>query len=728
MLTRVLLALVTIAALAWVPPALAQQGARASDPVEKLMDDFVHYVRIDKPDLAADVGKLILAKGLTEREFAAMIEDGNMYSDFQDALGKALRYPEVEPIVAEMDRLYREGKRSEARDPREISKNIALLEGNLRARRMGRQRLFAASEYAMVQLLEAYLDRNDNVLRTEVESVMIDMGPGAVTPLCTALPQLQPADQESVVKVLGIIGYRTALPYIAELRDSTNVGAVRVACDRAVERITDEGQVTASPATLYRDLAEGYFDERSELTIFPAEQSQLLWSFDPALGLLFTPIATPVYHEAMTMRLTEHAMRLDPTGTADALSLWTAANLRREIETPEAYDNPAYPADRRGAEYYAVYFGPETCQAVLARALEDDNTQLARRAIGALAKTAGGPALWVGDDRKPAPLLSALQYPDRRVQYDAALVLGAAQPHYDFPGSERVVPTLASAVRDAAQRYAVMITPDRDSYNELRGLVSGLGYNPLAFSATLADAIQAMADIPGVDLLIIDEPTPDTAANVLTDARNVPKLAVSPTLLLASAEGAIDLTNRYRNDRLVTVRRRAIPTDMMQNGVNELVERGAGGPITPDEARDYTARALTVLRDLAMAENTVLDAGDAVAPLISSLADADPQTQLLIAEVLARIEQPRAQVAVMDTALSADGDQQARLLDAVASSARRFGNMLEPRQVNELMEITRFADAREATSAAALMGSLNLPNRELVPFVLDEESEQVGLR
>ena len=722
-----------IALLAIAPLVLAAAPASAQQDmgdrsVERLMDDFIHFVRIDDPDVAAAIGREILSRGLTEREFAALIEDSDRFrlADFEDAVGKAMKRPELEPIVGEMERLFLAGKRSEARDPQEISRNIEMLVGNLRARRIARERLIAASEYAMAQLLDAFLDVGNQERRTQVQLVMEDMGPGAVMPLCTALPHLSSTDQQSVVEVLGIVGYPTALPFIAEVLESADTPDLRAACERAIARI-GRGDRSLDPARLFYELAVGYFNERSELTVFPGESFQLLWTYDPGLGLTFTPIATPVFDEAMCMRFTERSMRLDPSDSFDPVALWVGANFKREIETPAGYDNPAYELPR-DALFYAVASGAEINQAVLQRALMANNTQLARRAIAALAQTAGGTALWTGQDGQPAPLIDALQYPSRRVQYEAALVLGAAQPRSSFPGSERVVPTLASAVRDASDQYALIITPDRDAYNELRGLVTGMGYDALAFAANNAEAARLVADAPGVDLLVIEQSSPERTADTLAQARVAPKLRVAPALLLTSADGAIDLSNRYRGNRLVAVRQRSITTQMMQQAVTGIVESGAGGPITDDEARAYTARSLDVLLDLAMASGSVLDASESARYLIVALPNATGQTQLRIAEVLGWINQARAQVALMDAALDASGEQQARLIDVVAASARRHGNQLEPRQITRVVGLMRSGADREATAAAALVGSLNLEGRDLVPLILGEQAEAIGQR
>ena len=44
--------------------------------------------------------------------------------------------------------------------------------------------------------------------------------------------------------------------------------------------------------------------------------------------------------------------------------------------------------------------------------------------------------------------------------------------------------------------------------------------------------------------------------------------------------------------------------------------------------------------------------------------------------------------------------------------------MLEQRQINRLIELASGTDETEATAAAALAGSLNLPNTTLLPLIL----------
>src|SRR5690606_12794146 len=121
---------------------------------------------------------------------------------------------------------------------------------------------------------------------------------------------------------------------------------------------------------------------------------------------------------------------------------------------PEGERDPSYGQNMRQPSFYAMIAGPLRLQDVLSKALADRDPALAVDAIDALARTAGTNAL-INRGAGVQPLLRALQFPDRRVRYHAALALGQALPENDYEGSQRVVPVLAEAIRQTANRYAM---------------------------------------------------------------------------------------------------------------------------------------------------------------------------------------------------------------------------------------------------------------------------------
>jgi hypothetical protein len=693
--------------------AWAQEARKEELRQQELLKDFIHYVKIDRADLAKAAGDELLGIGLTGPAFVDLIESSGEVDRFNDAAPKGMRMGELEPTAAALMRAYERGLLERARLAEEVARNIQLLTGSARAKILARERLLTAGEYAMPQLLEALLDRSNPALQAESARVIVDLGRQAIIPLVTALPGLDAGAQERAIDVLGLIDYATSLPFLYDIASETTNPSVKAAADRAIARL--KGNAGEGAAGAYAALADAYYQERSELTSFPSEDVQLLWSFDPGVGLVMTGIATPVFHEAMAMRMVERSLTLRATNP-DAVALWVASNFSREIDSPEAYENPAYGAGRREAMYYAVAAGADTGQRVLARAIDTRDTPLARRAIASIERTAGGDTLWSGQGPRK-PLLEALTYPNRRVQYEAALALASAQPTSGFAGSERVVPILGGAIREASTRFAVVLVSDAEQYPRIREMLEKLGYDVAPAARNLADAEASIADASAVDL-IVTMLNPTTTRETIEGARGSAKLLATPILAFSPTQGLEELNAEYARDVSVAVRSERISNEAVVNTINGLVESALGGPISDAEAESYSTRAISALRDLAVARNPVFDVGDATTPLSQALLATAGSLQLDLAEVLARVDRPAAQAALFDASVAASDVQRIALMAKTADSARRFGNRLEERQVARVLQFARSASGDEATAAAALMGALGLRNEDLVPLLL----------
>ncbi len=710
------------AASASAPPAKAPPARGEGDaptPAD-LLKDFIHYVRIDRADVAAGMARQLIDLKLTPTQFVDLVEQANEVDRFVVTVVKAQRInKELEDLAAKMQLAYDTGKLQRARSPEQITKAIAGLTGGQRERLLSRERLLFASEYAMPQLLEAYLDRTNPARQEQVRGLLVEQGRVSIMPLTTALPRLDASQQEQVVNVLGLIKYKTAIPFIADLQAGTQSADVRTACLRAMENLEAQG-ISGDVAALYAQLAEGFYAERTDLTSFPGEDNQLLWDYNPGVGLTMQAIRTPVYHEAMAMRLLERSLTLR-SDNQGALALWVASNFRREIQTPAGYLNPAYPAGRREAMYYAVASGSQVQQAVLGRAIDGTDTTLARRAIAALEKSAGGASLWAaGDGASRRPLPEALTYPNRRVQYEAALALAAAQPRAAFGGSDRVVPTLASAVRGSAIKTAMILTPENETYTVLRGMLEKQGYTVMPFGRSVADMAGPLSETAAVDLVVLNSQRGEVIPTLIDEVRTTAKLSAAPILALTSPEAYSDLHRRYERNATVALRPSATGETQLGKAIEQVVEAASGGPITEQEARNYQTRSLAALRDLAVSQNPVFNVGDATLPLIAAVGDTKGEERLGVAEILCRIPQERAQTAIMEVAMTSKGSDRVALLGKVADSAKRFGNLLPTRQVNELVELASSGVDSEATAAAALMGALNLPNDKVIPFILKQ--------
>lgn len=694
--------------------AQAQPDGQNEQQLE-LLRDFIHFVKIARFDVAADLGGRLLDSGLGAEAFVDLIEASREQQRFEEAVAAGLRVPVVEPIAAGLESLFRDGKLARARNPSEIARNIVLLNEGLRARTLGRERLMIAGEYAMPQLLDAYLQQKDLALKAQVQRLMVDMGRHAIVPLMAALPGLDATNQEAVAEVLGLIPYRTSLPVLIDVYQSTQNNAVRQAAGRAISRLG--GNPGSDVGEMYALLANSYYSEPAELTSFPNESHQLLWTFDPGLGLVMVPIQSSVFHEAMSMRLAERALSLQPQND-ETLALWVAANYSREFDSPDGYENPAYGADRRRASYFGIAVGPEIDQLVLRRGIDSRDTPLVRSAIDAIAKTAGPRSLWGQEVDGRYPLLESLGYQNRRVQFETALALGNAQPAESFDGSERVIPLLASAVKDAAARYAVVLTgDDRESYDQYRGSLEKLGFTVLPPAPEGFGQLEAaIAESVSIDLIVSAQGYDDTLLSI-ESARTDNKMSVAPVLALMGPEDLIAMERQYGRDQTVSVRRRAIRSDAFDHSVESLLEVASGGPISLDEADEYASRAIEVLRNLAISNNQVLNISDAASILIDVLKQVDGFTLLDIAEIISYMPQDKAQQAIMDKALEKDAEIQIELLTALSDSGKRFGNQLNNRQIRRLIELAQSDNQELAAAAAATMGALGVDNDSLLQLI-----------
>lgn len=694
----------------------------------ELLRDFIHYVRIDRADLAKARGEALLAQlappfgtaaqgqGITLAAFVQLVEDSKELARFEEAASGAMQRGDLEAVAAKLLSAYQTGKLEQARNPSQIEKNIAMLTGSQRSRLVARERLVYAGEYAVPQLLKAMTDKRDLPLAAESRLLLAEIGRQAVFPLVAALPGLDASAQEQVVAVLGEIPYKTSLPFLYDLHGSTKFATTREAAERAITKI--EGRVDGSVpvAQRYLELAEAFYTQTRTLEAFPGEAYQILWTFDPSAGLTMVPIRSEVFHEAMAMRLSERGLVLDPT-SQPLLALWLASNFQREFQSPKDYANPAYAAGRRDAMYYAVAAGPGPVKRVLARGIDTKHAGLVRKAIAALEQTAGASTM-VAIENGRKPLVEALRHPNRRVQYDAALAVAAASPVESFDGAERVVPILGGAIRDAGTRFAAVVAARLEEQQSLAAMLKEQGYTVLPPGFSMDQIASAVNESPAIDVLLIELPA-DSAREAVASARGTPKLGAAAVVAFLSEEGRRTVAEAFPADELLRTLPVGLSPSQQAEALRQLVDSAQGGVIGEQEAAAYRDRAIAALRDLALANSPILPAIDAAPPMLAALRKFDGTTKLKLADVLSRLDDRRVQQALADEASDAEGASQLTLLRSLTVSAKQFGNMLEDRQVSRLVK-SASADGlsdEQATVYAALLGALGVPNQQVANLI-----------
>lgn len=747
----------------------------------RLLDLTLHYVLIGKPDLALSNIQALYDTGITDAQIALLVDEQGMREKLERSLPRGRNMQGISEEFAGLEIRWIAGQRAVARDPARIAAAIANLGGSMRQQMMARGQLMAAGEYAVPALLRAVLEGKSPQVASSARSMLVEMKRLAVVPLGTALPALDSAGQRKVCEILSEIGWPTAEPFLLRLASSSSAPAdVRDAAMRAYRRL---GGTSSDVASQFAALARRYFERTPTLIPYPSDPTNNVWAYETYAGLTPITVPTPIYADLMGMLLAREALRADPSSRL-ALATYVACDLRRaiteatedlggleleggmdgegemdgdagmdgdadltsgngdELEDGEATgdsmddegsedggmdegssDEGIAASARRmvglapySAEFFATAAGPSILQDVIAMALDAQDTALARAAMDALARTSSTRGLIAQGGRNA--LVEALSYPDRRVRFDAALVIANALPQQGFSSDAAVVPILGSMVAAGGSTGAAIAQSDED-LRTIDARLGGIGFRPLRGGRDFSALSTELVGGQGVDLIVVQGPrgfVRDTVAAV----RNSRVAGAAPVVVLADPADASGLSIDFDGDARVAVMSAGSPDAAFARAVSAASGGAGGSVVSEEEGVDYTLRALDALQMIADSGSPVFDIRNAETPLLGALGATSGDLRVRVADVVARVPTELSQRALMDASLRASGDEQAELLLRLAESARRFGNMLEPQQVDALRKVITSSTGPEADAAGTAYGALGLPVRDVVKLIVTE--------
>ena len=715
---RTLLLLVFLSASALFGSATSALAQSQNDPAS-LWADFNHYTLVARPDLAKAAGQTLLQQ-VDEQKLLDLVEASDYADRYQDILAQAERIKSLKSVAQKLDDEIQAARVSRARDPKRIASNIALLDQGERAYRNAVARLKGAGQYAAPQLLATLEDGSKAELHPYVIEAMNAIGKPLVPALSEALPHLQAPVMIAVAQVLANAGYPQALPALKQVSESKKTDpharTLVAAAYKQLLAASSPSFVGMSSADLY--VALGHSDYHKEtigqqpIGYDNSKHKGIVWYYNADTGLVSAAVPSPIFGDVLAMRAAKRALELSPN-MDPALSLWLMANLRRADRLPAGEKDPTYGQDMRQPAFYAMLAGPERLQDVLTQALVDDDADLALDAIDALEKTAGTEAL-IHKNAGRRPLLEALSYPDVRVRFRAAVALAKARPNEAFTGVDRVVPVLGEAVRANGAKYALILANSQQRRNDLAAWTHALGYQTVTGNS-LVNVSDDIAQLPGVDLIVVDQPIAQIKQLYGQTIRNY-KLASVPILSLTSAGDQIRLESMFgQNKRMHS----AVAADKsaFDNAVKAAMSDYAGTSLNKAQSTQFALTALAALRDIAWSSG-VYDATDAESQVIKAVADSRTNVAEAAAGVLALIKNADAQQAIANEALNASGARQVAMLNALADSATHFGNMLTTKQADAITKLVESAQGDLAVAAAQAHGALTLPTSSAVQMIL----------
>ncbi|MCK4628233.1 MAG: hypothetical protein KAT56_04480, partial [Sedimentisphaerales bacterium] len=510
---------------------------------DKNWDEMMHYAMIANFDLAKGYGEALLKLDPDPLQLLNLAESDRYGPPYRNLVLMQKNTP-LKNVVNGILKLVEQGRFLRRTEPERIRKEVKMLAGTTRERMLALKRLQDSGEWCVPIMIEALRDPDRRDEYSVIKWAMPQLGQPAVNPLLVVLQWCRDLNVRLIVlDVLGKIGYRQSLAYIQQVaEDEESPLELKNAALNAFGAVdTQDTAVGKSAAVLFESLAGNLYNHLPSLAV-PADQDQAnIWFWNERKGLIMEQVPRGVFDELMTMRCCESAINSD-AGRANAISLWLSAFFRLETE---GYKQPDYfGPDHPNAGTYALTAGPEYLHRVLARALDNRNRPVALAAIETLQRNAGQQSL-LYELGVRQPLIEAMSYPDREVRFSAALTVGGVMPHKDFEHSDLVVPTLAEALRQKGQRYALVVVPDQEKRNQLVGRLRDSGeFTDVIADEFLSVAVEQARRAPSLDLLVlandIKHPNLEESLELLNKDH---RLAFCPTIILSHLQGMPRLRN-----------------------------------------------------------------------------------------------------------------------------------------------------------------------------------------
>ncbi|MBQ15592.1 MAG: hypothetical protein CMJ65_00565 [Planctomycetaceae bacterium] len=625
--------IITLIAMGWSggafpaqPPPAAVQPTVEEAQKSPLVDPTTPEALFDAVVLMIDLGRPNLARAYMQRLLRLKPDDAALLR-MRDKHGPAgfLRLANLVSLQPESVTLLQAMNSGFARfaaDTERIDRLINELEGPPTVRDAAILQLRSGGALVVPRLIQQIGDVTKTTVRELLTYALVGLGPDVVEPMLAVLDAPDPDLRSAAVQVLGRLGNQktaTHLWYSAFSQQETP--GVRVAAREALARLLPDDRDGAARLSLGQALRALEAGARRRLAgkdrgAADDQGKVVVWRFDVNAARLVRESAGAADAALFTgSRLAQQALALSPENPR-LQTLFLALVLTRErAATPW---NQALGRGEGTAFDTALLAGDEVLQSVLADALREGNATAAVAALEVLRQLATRNDL---HDKYggPSHLAAALNYPDPRVQFSAAMVIVEIDPRRPFVGSSRVVPILGRALRNDASRHAVLAGPKPAEASSLAGLVEQAGYVTVITSSGRR-LFKEVAARGNVELIVLDANVTrwslsQTVANLRADARtaSIPIVVVGDVRRIASVER---LRDRHR---LMLYMSRPANLKGLSDRLAPFLKGLAGAALSAAERGERARAAVSLLGYLADARGRgVLDLRPAEAGLLEA--------------------------------------------------------------------------------------------------------------
>lgn len=703
------------------PPATAPAATAPADTPEDpaidvtdkslkdLWEAYIHWVEMGRADLARSYGKALLAANPKEQDLFKLAAQKKATQE--TLVKKGLKLEGLKDITTEILKKIEGGYQADRTNPEMIATAIKNLGGDMQTYQNASNRLLASGEYAIPQLIGALESKDSSQsLKERIRTLLPKFERDGVNALSMALQSGDSTVQAAVASALGNIGYAHAAPFVKQLAARKDLPAESLkAAETALLKLVGKDDAAKSLAELAYRTAGDYYANKQSLLPDVRFSTANVWFWKEGLGLNYKPVPRDAFDEIYAQRLAKLALEAEPK-MYPAMSLWLAANFRREAQLAGAAD-PTLPQDTPTARFFALASPPSILQEVLAIGLKDKNSPVITGAIEALARTQGAesmvaPAVKGGHQT----LVEALSYDDANVRYLAALSLAGALPTKKFAGSDSVMYVLNEALRQKAPKTALLVADDDTSRTAMQEALRAGGFEVIATDT--GKAVEAAKAAPAVDLILIAGEKPQAAVASIRKED-----AFARTQIIVTDASAAELAKGDSRVAIMATGQKV--SDVLAAAAGAPA---AGSPLTDEQQAAWAVKAANAAYMLGLTNNQVFDVARLRPSLIQGLASADENLVVASAKALSMQSAPQAQQAVAELATKAGINEKLRIqaLDVLTDSVRKAGNMLSEAQVQAIYALVTAQGSNELREAAAqAWGSLNLPSEKSKSLIVE---------
>ena len=493
--------------------------------------------------LMVDLARIDLALKYLE-QFEGGSPDDELLMKMRDKHGtasflKIARIKELQPMSTQLLDRLNAAARKQSEDPAFVDQLIDRLSKGPTQRELAIIELRNAGPRAVPQIVRQMSLPNMAEKQNELSIALIRMGRQVVPPLIGALDAPQERVRAALIGILATLDAKEAIPYLwfPAFSEEQPLG-VRVAANEALAKL-----ITGSPAKVERITSIAAANELRRLSKMLYENAGLLpreengnvtiWGWDAKEETVkpqeFVPAVAAML---ISSRFAAQSLALSPD-QSEPQRQYLASLLGLEV-LQNGWDKPREPLPGT-AFYLATTAGEETVANVLADALAADQPATAVAALEVLTQIGTREQL-VNQKGLKSPVLAALNSPDMRIQFAAAIAVLRIEPRFGFANSSRVVTVLSRALTDPGKARAIVIDADPHRGSEAAGFLGELGYEP-SVSSTGRDGFERTATSAGVEVVLIHAncirwELTQTLANFRADSRT----AALPIIVYGSDE------------------------------------------------------------------------------------------------------------------------------------------------------------------------------------------------